>query len=213
MKKFNLSLVAVLAMSTFAIAGGDIAPIEEPMVEPVVEDSGTFYLGLGYGAFNNEISFSETIGAVTTRTSIDDSMDTVLLQAGYEFNEYIAVEGRYWIGASDLGDLTGDFSAWGLYVKPQYPVAEAFNVYALLGYGYTDLDFDNASIDYLNTSSFSWGLGAEYKFTENVSIFLDYVSVGDTDEIDFRHIGGLTDITVDADVAVTTVNFGVTYRF
>ena len=32
MKKLNLSLIAILAISTFAIAGGDIDP-----VEPVVE--------------------------------------------------------------------------------------------------------------------------------------------------------------------------------
>jgi len=39
MKKLTLSIVAVMAMGTFAIAGGDIAPVEEPMVEvaaPVV---------------------------------------------------------------------------------------------------------------------------------------------------------------------------------
>ena len=51
MKKFNLSLVTVLAMSTFAFAGGDIAP-GEPMIETrMVEEStpGNFYLGLGYG--------------------------------------------------------------------------------------------------------------------------------------------------------------------
>ena len=49
MKNFNLSLVAILAMGAFAVAGGDIAPVEEPMVEvaaPVVDDSG-FYIGGG----------------------------------------------------------------------------------------------------------------------------------------------------------------------
>ena len=53
MKKFNLSLVTVLAMSTFAIAGGDIAPVEEPVVvvPEVIESisTGGFYLGAAYG--------------------------------------------------------------------------------------------------------------------------------------------------------------------
>jgi len=212
MKKFNLSLVAVLAMSTFAIAGGDIAPVEPVVEVPMVieEDNSAFYLGLGYGAFDEEISFDI---ANNLTYSDDESMDTVMFQAGYEYNQYIAVEGRYWLGVSDLGNASGDFSSWGIYVKPQYPVAEAFNIYALLGYASTDLDFDNAAVNYLNTNSFSWGLGAEYKFTENISVFLDYVSLGDTDEIDFRHLNGNADITVDADVAISTVNFGVTYRF
>ncbi len=56
MKKFNLSLVAVLAMSTFAIAGGDIAPVEPVIETPMVEEStpGNFYLGLAYGMANIE---------------------------------------------------------------------------------------------------------------------------------------------------------------
>ena len=42
MKNIVLSAVAVLAMSSFAVAGGDIAPVEEPVVvaEPVITDSG-----------------------------------------------------------------------------------------------------------------------------------------------------------------------------
>jgi len=36
MKKFNFSIVAILAMSTFAVAGGDIKDVE-PAVEPVME--------------------------------------------------------------------------------------------------------------------------------------------------------------------------------
>ena len=211
MKNLTLSLVAVLAMSSFAVAGGDVAPIEEPIVvvEPEVDNS-AFYLGLGYGYFNEEISFDLSDNLAY---SDDESMNTVMFQAGYEFNEFIAVEGRYWLGLSDLGDAEGDFSTWGIYVKPQYPVTEAFNIYALLGYASTELDFDNAAVDYLDTSSFSWGLGVEYKFTENLSLFADYVSVGDTDEIDFRHIDGDTDVTVDADIAIYTMNFGLTYRF
>lgn len=67
-----------------------------------------------------------------------------MLQAGYKFNQYVAVEGRYWIGLEegmevDLGingDLTVD--TWGLYVKPMYPVTEAFDIYALLGYASSD---------------------------------------------------------------------------
>ena len=51
MKNIVLSAVAVLAMSSFAVAGGDIAPVEEPVVvaeEVVVESTGAFYLGSAY---------------------------------------------------------------------------------------------------------------------------------------------------------------------
>ncbi len=53
MKKFNLSLVALLAMSTLATAGGDIAPVEPVVETPIVEEStGSFYAGLGYSYMN-----------------------------------------------------------------------------------------------------------------------------------------------------------------
>jgi len=39
MKKFSLSVVTVLAMSAFAVAGGDIEPVVEPVVVEVGMDS------------------------------------------------------------------------------------------------------------------------------------------------------------------------------
>ena len=205
MKKFNLSLVAILAMSTFAIAGGDIAPVEPVVETPMVieEDTSAFYLGLGYGLVNYDLTVNGTLG--------DEDINTVMFQAGYEFNQYVAVEARYWLGYDDIGDVAGDYDTWGIYVKPQYPVSEAFNVYALLGYASTSVEPDHGGVAYLDTDAFSWGIGAEYKFTENVSIFLDYVSLGDSDEnFDVNNIA-LPDGTVDVDIQ--SVNFGVTYRF
>ncbi|HHS95651.1 MAG TPA: porin family protein, partial [Phaeodactylibacter sp.] len=50
MKTIKRSLVSILALGSFVFAGGDIAPVvEEPIV---VEDNSAFYLGLGYGYFN-----------------------------------------------------------------------------------------------------------------------------------------------------------------
>ena len=211
MKNIVLSTVAVLAMSTFAVAGGDIAPVEEPVVvvEPVVSDAG-FYLGLGYGYFAEDVEIDVT--------NFDDTytMHTVMFQAGYKFNSYVAVEGRYWLGVSDLEkDSTnekqaGDYSSWGIYVKPMYPVSDVFNIYALLGYASTTLEPDNTNIKFLDTDSFSWGIGAEYEFTENLSIFADYVAVGYTDEFTFNGNDLFED---DVDVSIGTVNFGLTYKF
>ncbi len=207
MKKFNLSLVAVLAMSTFAVAGGDIAPVEPVVEVPVVieEDTSAFYLGLGYGSFEEEIDI-----LVDGFGSDDADGDTVLFQVGYEFNQYVAVEGRYWLGVSDLGDMEGDFDSWGIYVKPQYPIG-AFSVYALLGYASTSVEPDNGVIDYLDTDSFSWGLGAQYAFTENLSIFVDYTNLGESDN-DFvlNNIDYGDDVV---EVSIDTINFGLTYRF
>ena len=196
MKKFNLSLVAVLAMSTFAVAGGDIAPVEEPVVvvPEVVESTGGFYLGGAYGY--GDMEFSET------GYSHNENFDSFMLQAGYKFNPYIAVEGRYWLTSEDSwDDWNEDFSAdsWGIYVKPMYPVTNELDVYALLGYGDTDPEIGGQGPDY-DTDGFQWGLGASYDVTDNVAVFVDYVNLYD-------------DTNDGEDLTIDTVNFGVTYTF
>lgn len=224
MKKFNLSLVALLAMSTFAIAGGDIAPVE-PMVEtPYVEEStpGAFYLGLAYGAANYNVDGVPLyLGQpdLQERPWTDDpNYDTVMLQAGYKFNPYIAVEGRYWFGLDedivrDWGTETLNIDTWGIYVKPMYPVTEAFDIYGLLGYASSSADWSDAYDSWSgpDMDGFSWGIGASYAFTDNLAVFVDYTDMYDD-----------SDTIVDAlypnyseklDSKITSWNFGVTYTF
>lgn len=196
MKKFNLSLVAVLAMGTFAVAGGDIAPVEEPVVviPEVVESTGAFYIGGAYGYVDMEISNSVS--------SQDDSLNAFMLQAGYKFNPYIALEGRYWFTSEDSwGNSNEDFSAdaWGIYVKPMYPVTNELDIYALLGYGDTDPEIGGSGPGY-DTDGFQWGLGASYDVTNNVAVFVDYVNLYD----DTNH---------GEDLTIDTINVGVTYTF
>jgi len=221
MKKLNLSLAAIFAMGAFAVAGGDIAPVEPVVQEPVVESTGTFYLGLGYGYFDQTMD-----SIANTSINLETETDNVMLQAGYQFNEYIAVEARAWFAVGDAtmsasqgyrgvsGDLSGDYSSWGIYVKPMYPVTDAFNVYALLGYASTSIEPDSASADnyFWDTDEFSWGLGAEFGVTENVYIFADYVNLGAPDNFDWKH-NGVTTPDVDVDGDLYTFNVGVTYKF
>jgi len=215
MKKFNLSLVAVLAMSTFAIAGGDIAPVEPVVVyeEPVVEDKG-FYLGLGYGFLSADRT-TRVPGEDNSFTQGTGDYDQIMLQAGYKFNSYVAVEGRYWLGLSDnawatisnnLIQSVGEIDAWGLYVKPMYPVTPAFDIYALLGYAKTDYSITN-NVDVISGTpdGFSWGLGVSYEFSNNVAVYVDYTSLYDDDT---TNAAGWR---VDEEIDVTTIGFS--YRF
>ena len=214
MKKMNLSLVAVLAMSTFAIAGGDIAPVEPVIETPMVEEStpGNFYLGLAYGMANVESTDSDTFrGIIATTTVADVDYSTVMLQAGYKFNPYIALEGRYWVGLDEdinaAETLTID--TWGIYAKPMYPVTDAFDIYALLGYASSDVTVANNGTDYSpadDIDGFSWGVGADYFFTENVAVFVDYTTMYDD-----SHAGLVAGTEYDS--TITAVNFGVTYQF
>ncbi len=235
MKNIVLSAAAVFAMSSFAIAGGDITP---PMEEPVVEvpeviapSVGGFYLGLAYGYLNSTDTLNLKVGATTTSTDLwDDSYGEIMLQAGYKFNEYVAVEGRYWFGVSTgswlnpngqsgvIGDPAGDVSidGWGIYVKPMYPVTPEFNIYALLGYGGASADLDNTDIwdDITDQDGFSWGIGAEYAINENFAVFIDYTVLYDDTE-DYTDFSGDYGVlyTFENDLSYDTINFGVTYKF
>ena len=234
MKNIVLSAVAVLAMSSFAVAGGDIAPVEEPIV--VVEEvapvsTGGLYLGLAYSVLNaTSTDYWGVNGVDMEENYIDTDFSEVMIQAGYKINDFVAIEGRYWFGIEDtiagdianiggLVDFDSSVDAWGIYVKPMYPVSEAFNIYALLGYAGTEYDVsatDGRTTADWNSDTldgFSWGLGAEYAFSNNVAIFIDYTNLYD-DEID--HVvtdrNGV-DRAATWENEVDTINFGVTYNF
>jgi len=233
MKNIVLSAAAVFAMSSFAVAGGDIAPIQEPVVEvpevvAPVTDAG-FYVGIGYGSLSGDetYTYADIAGASVSVEQESRDFDQLLLMAGYQFNSYVTVEGRYWLGMNDLSDnfwyagelvmTKNELDAWGIYVKPQYPVTPEFNIYALLGYATTTLDqtaeVNTAGVNpRFSTSTdldgFSWGIGASYTFNDSVSIFVDYVSLYDDtyDEYDY-------DALASSDFTIDTINVGVSYRF
>lgn len=201
MRKIRLSAVSILALSGLVFAGGDIVPVEPQVVLPVVVNNSAYYLGIGIanGVVNDDF------------TNEEFSSNALMLQAGYQYNEYIAFEGRYAFGLSmdyDPGmidglssDYDGDFSNWGLYVKPMYPIGD-FNLYALLGYGgvmLEDLVGGDAYED-----GFQWGVGTSYAISEQVSVFVDYVSLYDDKGFDYR-------AKLD-DVDSSVLTFGLTYK-
>lgn len=213
MKKLTLSFMAILAINSFVVAGGHIKNVEQA-VEEVIEiptvDESAFYVGAGYGLLN------QTSDNVTAMGGIDAEweVDMLLLQVGYQYNKYIAVEGRYWYGLSDVTqnmtgqtevDVSGDYSAWGVYLKPMYPLGD-LNVYGLLGYASVILDGDNGFN--WETDGLSWGVGLQYAFTDNLSVFADYIMMGEADEYTLNGVDGAV-----SDISIDTINVGLTYTF
>jgi opacity protein-like surface antigen len=202
MGRIILSLVSIMALSGMAYGGGDIVPTIEPIVEiPDVKPS-SLYAGIGVGqASVNNDPLSEEISATT-----------LLFQAGYLVNDYLAIEARYVhsLGGSDYeiansastDSYDGDLSAWGVYLKPMYPIGE-FSFYALLGYGGVMLE-DLADGDAVE-NGFQWGLGLSYAISDKYTVYADYVSLYDDTGFDYR--AQLNDVDAEA----WTV--GISYRF
>ena len=226
MKKFTLSIAALAAMGTFAVAGGDIAPVEPEVAVPeVVAPAKTgFYVGGAISSIQNDFrAMAEDYDGPYTMAEGDTDHLGAMLQVGYKFNSYLAVETRYWIaGDEDWSDtknwsedpadsFTTEFDAMGLYLKPMYPVMDGLDIYGLLGFALMNYDLtykeDGEPYAHRNFSdtAFSYGAGASYAVNDSFSVFADYVRLYD-DTIDvFDNVWG--DITSD------TFNFGVTYKF
>ena len=199
MKKSIVVLGSLIAMNSFAFAGGEIVPVSaSPMG---TADNSSFYVGLGFSGISTRDAAS-SLNFFNDEAG-QDRLVNITLQAGYDYNEYIAFEGRYTttIARDDIVEMNG----WSIFVKPQYPVTEDFNVYALLGFG--GITLDPASLNYVDVddNGFQWGLGASYEITENISVFADYTNLAN----DMDGIYGNGALQVDADA----LTLGLTYKF
>jgi opacity protein-like surface antigen len=193
MKKVILSLAAI---SSLGFAGGDIVPV------PVVNDSqSSFYAGLAISAVSSrDAALSMDFFNVK---SGQDRLGNITFQAGYNYNEYVAFEGRYTTTISDE-DLV-EMNGWSLFIKPQYPVSKKFNIYALLGFGGVSMDPVNNSGVNVDDTGFQWGLGLNYEVVDNVFIFADYTSLAN--DMEGLYYNGALEVDADA------INLGVSYQF
>ena len=201
MKRTILSFVSILALSGISYAGENTDIVDIDVIEIPTADESAFYVGVGVsGATVHNDNNAEEITATA-----------VVLQAGYQYNRYIAIEGRYNIGVDtsyDAGTLvpaptySGDFSSGGVYLKPIYPIGD-FAIYGLVGYGgvmLTNLAGGDAVVDGLQ-----YGAGVSYQVTETISVFADYTSL--YDDKGFDYTATLDNITAD----IWTV--GLSYKF
>ncbi len=205
MNKVKLSIVALLLSSTYVVAGGDITPIIEPEVivpEVIVVESELtgFYAGLGYSCL--QMGLDQPYLDMRAMTALS-------VEAGYNFNQYLAVEARY---TASIGDITIknaqgvehdtdtiDMQNIGVYVKPQYTMNQ-FSIYGLLGYGQFSIDNGNS----LSEASIQYGLGANVMVSTNIGIFADFRRLYD-DETGF-------DI-LSEEIMANSYTVGVNYHF
>jgi OOP family OmpA-OmpF porin len=159
--------IANLVLFTMNSYGGSkvVAPVEAEVVA-VAEDYSPLYFGVGlvatkFHSCGNDCSYEdETYGA--------------MLRVGYDFNEYMGVEVRGMRTFLDEGPFGGaPLQHVGIFVKPQYPVSDTFNIYGLLGYGYTENLGNGQRLTYFdNDHGFSAGLGLEYDLSDRQEDFL-----------------------------------------
>ena len=220
MRKCMLSIAAIMSVGTFAMAGGDIQPVEPVVETPVVVEEpaspGNFYIGAGVSILSWNMKGTEADPGIMWPTDADNEATwtggTVL--AGYQINPYVAIEGRYTLSMTDAswkdhgvdaGDDGTDLSNIAIYLKPMLPVGDTgLAIYGLLGYGQTTIEFEGP-IGKNSENGFQWGAGASYAFTDGVSVFVDYTKFYDGDGFDTVP----SYLKVDSD----SITFGVMVSF
>ena len=217
MNKIALSFMAVVAMSSLGVAGGNVSPIPVPVV--VEEDFSGFYLG-------GTIVYQRTYADNSTWFGKIDSQDetgALGLVAGYDFNEYVAIEGRF--ATSLFEEDYAEVTTYSIFVKPQYPVTEEFKIYALLGFGNVTVDATDAGGSYfgavpsivgntlMDESGFQWGLGVSYAVTEEIGVFFDYVAFASDAEVDPTPLYAYGPAARYTEMSNDALTLGVTYKF
>jgi opacity protein-like surface antigen len=202
MKKILMTIAAFSAAVTMAVAGPGVVEAYQPVV-----DYSSAYVGAGFGFGTAEAS----AGAYDFEISESQTVNNITLQGGYNFNQYVAVEGRYNIGLdedvvyADGYTDTISVDTLAVFVKPQYPVTAELSVYGLLGYAWNDLNSLDGDV---SVDGFAYGVGAKYEVAENIEIFVDYTSVYDDTET-FDTVYGL----VDVEEYIYNITAGVSYKF
>jgi opacity protein-like surface antigen len=203
MNTIKLSAVVLLLTSTFGLAGGDFAAVEPvieiPEITEEAEQTG-FYAGLGYSCLQMGLDTSDLLDV--------RAMTAVSFTAGYNINQYLALEGRYTVSLGDLSvetwnadiDESWDMSNIALYLKPQYTM-DKFTVYGLLGYG--QITFDNGT-SYSETS-IQYGAGISAMATDNIDVYLDYRRLYDDTDLD--------GFVPERDVSANSFTLGANYHF
>ncbi|WP_341501898.1 porin family protein [Gallaecimonas sp. GXIMD4217] len=142
------------------------------------------------------------IGAHYSALEVEDSgfdVDLGVLgaQAGYNFNEFFAIEGRLGFGISDDSIFGTDVELenyYGAYLVPQFQFNEVFGAYALLGFTKGKIKVSGFGSD--SEDDFGYAIGARFNVAENANLFVEYGQLMDTHGVEFN-----------------TVTAGFNYRF
>ena len=240
MKKIKNSILTTLSISVFAIAGGDLPSAVQIAMAEGASGLGNFYVGAGISNLTNK-----TIYWYESTTYHDEGKKNALktqymLQAGYQYNRYFALEGRYWFGsnkrsimdddaynlvnnnwvynASYVNGFDAKILAYGIYAKPILPLTKRFNLYGLMGYGktkvigtyYFDIDTGWHDMELYSKSKSGFQWGTGTSYD-----ITDNISVF-ADYVKLNKIISYSDGYGWYETIVSnpyTINLGITYKF
>ncbi len=167
MKK-TISIITLGALlSTGSLYAGGVDPAEAIVAPiPMVVDTNPFYVGLGLlWAGASRDCFLE---GCYSNTRLKETTWGGIVRAGWEYNQYIGIELRAL--QANIDSDWGETSHYGIYLRPMMPINEQMDIYALLGYGHTEIKTDCLFInEKYKHDGFSYGIGLEYDLSDSES--------------------------------------------
>lgn len=124
----------------------------------------------------------------------------VRLILGRDVSRYLAVEGMFAFGVKSDGVVLNGLAdpdsslkshnAYGLYLRPKYPLTDNLTVFWRLGYNRIDYSLTNpAGKDSDHQSGFAYGAGVSITVNPRLNVFIDYMSYLDRLQAASRGIG------------------------
>jgi opacity protein-like surface antigen len=150
-----------------------------PKPVPTPVSAGNFYVGGAVAAMAARSNCEGDRANVFAEEEGQDRQVGITGILGYDFMDYLGAELRASMGVSGEDDGAEKIQQYGIYLKPNYDITDAINLYGLLGYSSVNMSdcFLLANSDPDNTNSgFSYGAGLDYGVTENISVFTDIVN-------------------------------------
>ncbi len=126
------------------------------------------------------LSYSNAEYLHTSSSSVAEGSPFLLqAQAGYFFNDYLALEARYGTSLERDGGLSVDSIASG-FAKFNIPVSERVALYGLAGYSSVQIDKQNTGSG--DDQGFSFGMGVHYALDSQSAVVFEFVDTLSSDD-------------------------------
>lgn len=165
--KFNAALIAITAL----LLTGPVHAEDE-------------FDGFGYGGISYD-SFDLKQGNVSSEP------EGFNLRMGYQFMKHLAVEAHVGFGAKEdqvQGTAIDVKNYYGVYLRGVLPLGEKFNLFALGGYNSVEVETLTNAVggteSTVSDEDYSYGVGADYEFVENIFLSVDYLRMLDSSNLE-----------------------------
>ena len=148
-------VAGVLLCGVLYAGGKAVAPATAPVA--VVAPERPFYLGAGLvGVYLRR----DPCPCTPDGPDIKDTRYGGIIRAGWDLWPNLAVELRALQTYGD--DVFSKTRHYGVYLRPNYDLGDRVNLYALLGYGHTNIDYTNGILSSTTShNGLAYGAGVE----------------------------------------------------